>query len=75
MQKAVNCHENKKTQESFDILWKARAFAVLRRVISSSGNKSLFLRYLNKLLYAFVNTLYLLEPELIAQCTLQKPGI
>jgi hypothetical protein len=38
--------------------------------IYRSGNKSLLLRHLNKLLYPFLNTFDLFEPELI--CILQK---
>jgi len=45
MHKAANCHENKKSPQSLDILWKPRAFVVLRRVMSRSGNKSLLFRY------------------------------
>ena len=58
--------------QSLYILWKPRAFAVFRRVIYRSGNKSLLLKYSNKVLYVFLNTFDLFEPELSAQCAVQK---
>jgi hypothetical protein len=75
MHKKANCHENQKSPQILDNLWKPRTFTALRRVISRSGNKSFLFRYLNKVFYAFLNTFDLLEPELIAQCILQKYGI
>ena len=58
--------------QSLYILWKPRAFAVFRRVIYRSGNKSLLLTYLNIVLYVFLNTFDLLKPELSAQCAVKK---
>jgi len=55
MQNAPNRQENKKSPKSLDVWWKTRVFAVFRRVISTSGNKSLLFTYLNKVLYVFLN--------------------